>query len=207
MINGKIIKVCGMRHAENIQEIEAMQEIDMLGFIFYSKSPRYVHELPGYLPTRAKRVGVFVNEKKETVRMYADRFGLDYVQLHGKESPAYCRSLRAAGVKLIKVFSIADSSDLKKTDEYEDSCDLFLFDTQCEQHGGSGTQFNWCLLPSYQGKTPFLLSGGIRMESAQALCAFNHPLLAGYDINSRFELSPGEKDSERIRTFLNNLKQ
>ena len=76
MINGKIIKVCGMREAENIQDVEAIEGIDMLGFIFYPKSPRCVYELPAYLPTHARRVGVFVNEDKQVVSMYADRFGL-----------------------------------------------------------------------------------------------------------------------------------
>ena len=76
MINGKIIKVCGMREAENIQDVESIEGIDMLGFIFYPKSPRCVYELPAYLPTHARRVGVFVNEDKQVVSMYADRFGL-----------------------------------------------------------------------------------------------------------------------------------
>lgn len=73
MINGKIIKVCGMREAENIQDIESIEGIDMLGFIFYPKSPRCVYELPAYLPTHARRVGVFVNEDKQVVSMYADQ--------------------------------------------------------------------------------------------------------------------------------------
>ena len=104
MINGKIIKVCGMREAENIQDIESIEGIDMLGFIFYPKSPRCVYELPAYLPIHTRRVGVFVNEDKQVVSMFADRFGLDYVQLHGNESPEYCRSLHTAGLKSSKPF-------------------------------------------------------------------------------------------------------
>ena len=87
MINGKIIKVCGMREAPNIRDVESLQKVDMIGFIFYPKSPRYIYELPAYLPVRARRVGVFVNEDKDVITMYADRFGLEYIQLHGKESP------------------------------------------------------------------------------------------------------------------------
>lgn len=104
MINGKIIKVCGMREAENIQDVEAIEGIDMLGFIFYPKSPRCVYELPAYLPTHARRVGVFVNEDKQVVSMYADRFGLNDVQLHGNESPEYCRSLHSTGLKSSRPF-------------------------------------------------------------------------------------------------------
>ena len=76
MINGKIIKVCGMREAQNIREVESLQRVDMMGFIFYPKSPRYIYELPAYLPAHVRRVGVFVNEDKEVITMYADRFGL-----------------------------------------------------------------------------------------------------------------------------------
>ena len=89
----KIIKVCGMREAQNIRDVESLQRVDMMGFIFYPKSPRYIYELPAYLPVHARRVGVFVNEDKDVITMYADRFGLEYIQLHGKESPEYCQSL------------------------------------------------------------------------------------------------------------------
>ena len=178
MINGKIIKVCGMREAQNIRDVESLQKVDMMGFIFYPKSPRYLYELPAYLPTHARRVGVFVNEDKKVITMYADRFGLEYIQLHGKESPEYCQSLRASGLKIIKAFSVARPKDLNHVSEYEKACNLFLFDTKCEQYGGSGNQ----------------------------LKEFNHPRLAGYDLNSRFERKAGEKDPERIRMFLNELK-
>ena len=77
-----IIKVCGMTEAENIRNVEQL-DVDMIGFIFYPNSPRCLCEIPAYLPVRAKRVGVFVNESKETILMYADRFALDYIQLHG----------------------------------------------------------------------------------------------------------------------------
>lgn len=206
MINGKIIKVCGMRDAENIRDVESLEEVDMLGFIFYPKSPRYVYELPAYLPVHTRRVGVFVNEDKRVVSMFADRFELDYVQLHGNESPEYCRSLHSTGLRIIKAFSVARTKDLMNVNDYEKSCKLFLFDTKCEQYGGSGNQFEWSILHAYKGSIPFLLSGGINTYSTNALKEFKHPSLAGYDLNSRFELKPGEKDPERIRTFLNELK-
>lgn len=206
MINGKIIKVCGMRNAENIRDVEALHGVDMLGFIFYSQSPRYVYELPSYLPVHARRVGVFVNEDKQAVSMYADRFGLNYVQLHGNESPEYCRSLHASGLKIIKAFSVAHPNDLDKVDDYEPYCDLFLFDTKCEAYGGSGDLFDWNILHSYKGHVPFLLSGGINSHSAKALKEFKHPLLTGYDLNSRFEQIPAQKDPKRIQQFLNELE-
>ncbi|SHE29034.1 phosphoribosylanthranilate isomerase [Bacteroides faecichinchillae] len=195
-----------MREAENIQSLEEFGCIDMIGFIFYPQSPRFVYELPSYLPTHSQRVGVFVNEDKQVIATYADRFGLNYVQLHGNESPEYCRSLSTHGIKIIKAFSIANIQDLENVCKYEEVCDYFLFDTKCKQYGGSGSQFDWNILRTYNGKTSFLLSGGINMNSIQLLKIFKHPRLAGYDINSRFELEPGKKDTKRIQEFLHKLE-
>ena len=195
-----------MREAENIQSLEEFGCIDMIGFIFYPQSPRFVYELPSYLPTHSQRVGVFVNEDKQVIATYADRFGLNYVQLHGNESPEYCRSLSTHGIKIIKAFSIANIQDLENVCKYEEVCDYFLIDTKCKQYGGSGSQFDWNILRTYNGKTSFLLSGGINMNSIQLLKIFKHPRLAGYDINSRFELEPGKKDTKRIQEFLHKLE-
>ena len=85
-----------MCEGENIREVES-PDIDMIGFIFYPKSPRYLCEMPDYMPANARRVGVFVNEDKQTIEMFADRFSLDFIQLHGNESPEYCRSLQLSG--------------------------------------------------------------------------------------------------------------
>ena len=199
-----IIKVCGMTEAENIRNVEQL-DVDMIGFIFYPKSPRCLCEIPTYLPVRAKRVGVFVNESKETILMYADRFALDYIQLHGSESPGYCRSLRSSGLHLIKAFSISQSKDLATVSDYKGLCDYYLFDAKTSLYGGSGNQFDWNLLHRYNGPTPFLLSGGINPYSVKALREFRHPYFAGIDINSRFETAPGIKDVERISNFLKEL--
>lgn len=200
-----IIKVCGMTEAENIRDVEQLG-VDMIGFIFYPKSPRCLCEIPEYLPEHAKRVGVFVNESKENILMYADRFALDYIQLHGNESPEYCRSLRSNGLHLIKAFSLSHPKDLAAVSAYKGLCDYYLFDTKTPQYGGSGNQFDWNLLHRYSGMTPFLLSGGINPYSAKAIKEFHHPKLAGIDINSRFETVPGKKDVERIKAFLQEIQ-
>lgn len=202
-----IVKVCGMTDGNNIRQVEQLG-VDMLGMIFYPKSPRCLCHIPEYLPAHAHRVGVFVNESKENVAIYADRFGLDYIQLHGNESPEYCHSLRnALGLPLIKAFSIATSKDLATVHDYNGLCDYYLFDAKCVLYGGSGNQFDWNLLHRYTGPTPFLLSGGINSYSAKAIHEFHHPHLAGIDLNSRFETKPGMKDVERIRTFLKKLEE
>lgn len=200
-----MIKVCGMTDADNIRDVEVLG-VDMIGFIFYPKSPRYLYQIPRYLPTLAKRVGVFVNETKENILMYVDRFGLNYVQLHGDESPEYCRTLHSQGIRIIKAFSIALPKDLLAVSDYEGFCDYYLFDTRTVHYGGSGQQFDWSILQRYTGSTPFLLSGGINSYSVKALKEFHHPRLAGIDINSCFETSPGIKDVERIERFLKELR-
>lgn len=204
MTNPILVKVCGMREAENIREVE-QTGADMIGFIFYPKSPRYVREVPEYLPLRAKRVGVFVNENIETIRAVIVRFGLHCIQLHGEESPEHCRLLRQPGIQLIKAFSVSGAEDLQLVDLYEGLCDYYLFDTKCDGHGGAGRTFDWNVLNEYKGHTPFLLSGGIDSNSIRTLKAFTHPRFAGIDINSRFEISPGRKDPERIACFLKEL--
>ena len=152
-----------MRDAENIRKVEA-QGIDLMGFIFWPKSSRYVSERPAYLPTNCKRVGVFVDEDIETLKRIADDYALDFIQLHGHESADYCAQLK--GLKLIKAISVSGQDDIATYKTYEGHVDYFLFDTKCPSVGGSGRQFDWTVLSAYDGNTPFLLSGGIgRMAS------------------------------------------
>ena len=197
-----MIKVCGMRDAENIREVEALG-IDLMGFIFWPKSSRYVSERPAYLPTNCKRVGVFVDEDIETVRRIADDYALDYIQLHGHESRAYCAQLK--GLKLIKAISVSGEDDIATYKTYEGLVDYFLFDTKCPSVGGSGQQFDWTVLADYVCETPFLLSGGIGPDDVERVKASHHSKCIGIDLNSRFEIAPGVKDINKLKDFLNAL--
>jgi phosphoribosylanthranilate isomerase len=206
MIGGKLIKVCGMTQADNIRSVEALG-VDLMGFIFFSKSPRCVAKRPDYLPVSARRVGVFVNEEAGTIVARAGEFGLEFIQLHGHEPAELCRTLRSRGLKVIKALSVADASDIKAAESYADSCDYLLFDTKCSEYGGSGRSFDWSVLNNYMLSTPFLLSGGIGPESVEELKKFSHPQLAGYDLNSRFESAPGVKDVERLKRFITEINR
>jgi phosphoribosylanthranilate isomerase len=203
-----MIKVCGMRDAENIREVEALG-VDMMGFIFWPRSSRYVSEPPTYLPTHCKRVGVFVDEDIETVKRIADDYALDYLQLHGHESRAYCAQLK--GLKLIKAISVSGQDDIATYKTYEGLVDYFLFDTKCLSIGGSGQQFDWTVLSAYDGDTPFLLSGGIgpddtpRLHALSALDGFPIGKCVGIDLNSRFEQAPGLKDVNKLKDFIKEL--
>ncbi|MFI3259712.1 MAG: phosphoribosylanthranilate isomerase [Rikenellaceae bacterium] len=206
MARERLVKVCGMREAENIASVEALG-IDLMGFIFYAKSPRFVRERPSYLPTQCRRVGVFVNESVERVKELIEEYELDFVQLHGGESVEFCRELRESGVAIIKAISISEADDLAKATPYVGECDMLLFDTKCDGHGGSGVQFDWSILAGYRGETPFLLSGGIEIGSVETLREFSHPQLVGYDVNSRFELEPALKDVALVEAFLEGVKK
>ena len=199
-----MIKVCGMREPDNIRAVETLG-IDLMGFIFWPKSSRYVSERPAYLPTHCKRVGVFVDEDLETVRRIADEYALDYIQLHGHESREYCAQLN--GLKLIKAISVSGHDDIATYKTYEGLVDYFLFDTKCPSVGGSGQQFDWSVLSAYDGSTPFLLSGGIGPDDAERVKAFHHSKCIGIDLNSRFELSTVLKDVAALRKFLNEINR
>lgn len=182
--------------------------IDLMGFIFWPHSSRYVSERPAYLPTKCKRVGVFVDEDTEMIRKIADDYGLNYVQLHGHESPAYInrlRSLSGDSIAVIKAFNIATADDFTQTEAYKGIVDYFLFDTKGKSVGGNGEKFDWSVLADYTGDTPFLLSGGIGPDDAKYLKAFHHLKCVGIDLNSRFETAPGIKDVEALRCFLTQL--
>jgi phosphoribosylanthranilate isomerase len=202
-----IIKTCGMRDADNIRAVSELG-IDWMGFIFWAPSSRYVSEKPSFLPTRQKRVGVFVDARIEEVKSKADEYALDLIQLHGSESPAFCERLKAnSRQQLIKAFNIATQEDLVQTRPYEGLVDYFLFDTKAKMVGGNGTQFDWSVLSAYQGNTPFLLSGGIGPDDAEKVRNFHHPQLAGIDLNSRFELSPALKDIEKLKQFITEYNE
>ncbi len=200
------IKVCGMRDAENIREVECLG-IDMMGFICWPRSPRYVGEVPAYLP-KCERVGVFVNQSLDEIQKRMEAFEFSYIQLHGSESPEFCKEVREkTGCKIIKAKSIQKENPLPLREGWGGSVDLLLFDTKCSTMGGSGKQFNWDILSDYRGPLPFLLSGGIGPEDAERLRQFHHDKCLGFDINSRFEIEPGIKDIEKIKQFITALRK
>ena len=207
-VRGHLIKICGMKFPSNILAVAALQP-DFMGFIFYPKSPRYAEPLDSAalnaLPESIKKVGVFVNENLENILTFIYKYKLDGVQLHGTELVGMCKELRKAGYIVIKAFPIAEAYNFKVTKAYEGVCDYFLFDTKTDTYGGSGVKFNWRMLDEYVGETPFLLSGGIAADDAEAIRKIEHKQFAGIDLNSKFEVKPGEKNMELLKRFLKEL--
>lgn len=202
------IKICGMRNPGNIAGIAALHP-DWLGFIFYGPSPRYGGDLDpralDALPATIRRVGVFVDAPEDSMLSQARRYGLHALQLHGDETPQQCARLRERYV-VFKAFGLATAADLDRTAAYEGCCDYFLFDTKTPAKGGSGLCFDHRLLSAYRGRTPYLLSGGIGPDHAEALHALPE-LCCGVDLNSRFETAPGRKDAALLAGFIAALRK
>ena len=194
-----------MRGVDNIIQA-GMAGMDWMGMIFWQKSARYVDnpDTAKAIPEGVKKVGVFVNELPENIVEKADKYSLDIIQLHGSEEVDTIRELRLRlhDKVFVKAISVSQTEDIRLAEMYDKEVDYLLFDTKCKSVGGSGRQFEWSILQNYKGDTPFLLSGGIGPDDAENVKAFKHPMMAGIDLNSKFELSPGLKDVEKLSAFI-----
>lgn len=200
-----------MREAGNLLAVANLNP-DFLGFIFYEKSVRCVRDVLDAqvvrsLPPSICKVGIFVDAELDTVQASSARYHLDYLQLHGHETPAYCQQARALGLHLIKAFAVDEDFDFATLAAYEPFCDYFLFDTKGDLPGGNGTAFDWSVLARYTGSTPFFLSGGLGLANLTTVREFKHPQLYGFDFNSQLELAPGLKDVETTRQLLGHLRR
>ncbi len=209
------IKVCGIT---NIDEALALSKagVNYVGFIFYPASKRYVlHaltldqiksvQLPGVL-----KVGVFVNEPINDVIATATAAGLDMVQLHGDETPNYCKEM-ANHYPVIKAFRISETDDVAyKISEYLEDIDYLLFDTASSVYGGSGISFDWKKLANATGQKPYFLSGGIGPDDVSKITSFVESDAAGnctaVDVNSKFETAPGQKNIQLLQSFIPTIK-
>jgi len=209
------IKVCGIT---SIYEAHALSKagVNYVGFIFYPASKRYaLHaltldqiksvQLPGVL-----KVGVFVNEPLENVIATAIAAGLDMVQLHGDETPNYCKEM-ANHYPVIKAFRISKTDDVAyKISEYLEEIDYLLFDTASSVYGGSGISFDWARLANATGQKPYFLSGGIGPDDVSKIASFVKSDAVGncfaIDVNSKFETAPGQKNIQLLQSFIPSIK-
>jgi len=205
------VKVCGLKDPDNIRKI-CDAGIDFAGFVFYRESPRFAGTNPdpvifNCIPDTIGKVGVFVNETPDKIIEIAETFGLDIIQLHGNEDFSYCEKIKMSGLKVIKAFRIGEEIDPDTVNTFSDVCDFFLFDTGGKLYGGSGIKFNWELLNGIRLEKPFFLSGGIDPGDIQELKKINNNMFFAVDINSRFEISPGIKDFEKVKMFTGQIKK
>jgi phosphoribosylanthranilate isomerase len=207
------IKVCGMKMPQNIADVAVLQP-NYMGFIFYPPSKRYINHLSPLalesIPKTVKKVGVFVQASISSITQLAASYDLQYIQLHGNESPDYCWRLQEAlpHVKLIKAFSIHNNFDFTSLSAYEATCAYLLLDTKGKAPGGNGIKFNWELLQQYTGTHPIMLSGGIKPKDITAIkniCQIV-PAIKAIDVNSGFETIPGVKNVQLLRNFITKIR-
>lgn len=198
-----LLKICGMKY--NVAEMATLQPA-YLGFIFYEKSPRNFEGSIPIISTNIKKVGVFVNEVVDIILEKIMFHKLDVIQLHGEESPEYISELNT-DIEVWKVFSVGETFDFNQLTPYEKVVDKFLFDTKGKNQGGNGVVFNWGVLQNYSSKKPFILSGGIGLEEVDAIHKLIERGLPIYaiDVNSKFEIRPGLKNSRDLKQFIDEL--
>lgn len=218
-----------MKYQDNINQVVVLQP-DYLGFIFYEKSLRFIDRKIPQIPKTIKKTGVFVDADLSDVIDKINKYELQAVQLHGKESPEFCRKLReichlersekshhkipdvyiersrkAGMTEIIKVFSIKDKFNFDALKPYEDHCDYFLFDTKGKLPGGNGYAFNWSVLKDYPSTKPFFLSGGIGLDQIENIKSFLKSEASKYcyaiDVNSKFEIEAGLKNIDDLKEF------
>ena len=195
------IKICGITNLEDAL-LAAGLGADALGFIFYPKSPRKVapdmaRAIIAQLPPFVTTVGVFVDEDAALVRDLAARVGLDWLQLHGQESPEYCRSL---GRRVIKGFRIRDENSLLDLAAYRGAAQALLLDTYKQgQAGGTGETFDWRLAKEARQFGPIILAGGLNPDNVARAIEMAQP--QAVDVGSGVETAPGKKDPEKLKRF------
>lgn len=222
-----------MTYEDNMIEVAQLQP-DYMGFIFYEKSSRFFKGTIPRLPKTIKKVGVFVNASIEDIQETIETHSLQAVQLHGKESPEFCKQLKSSShsekseeshtettqllgsfqndnaIEIIKVFSIKDDFDFTVLKAYESVCDYFLFDTKGKLPGGNGYTFNWDVLKNYPSTKPFFLSGGIGLDEIEKLKTFKYTEASKYcyaiDVNSKFEIEAGLKNTIKLEKFKHELQ-
>jgi len=211
------LKVCGMKYQDNIADVAALRP-DYMGFIFYEKSSRFVQSNTPEVSKNIKKTGVFVNASLAYIVTQINEHNLQAVQLHGQESPEFCKALNDEimnqiqgdkKIEIIKVFSIKDTFDFSVLEPYESVCNYYLFDTKGKLPGGNGFSFNWDVLSDYPSTKPFFLSGGIGIDQLEKIKEFKKSEASKYchaiDVNSKFELEAGLKNSEELKEFKSHI--
>ncbi len=200
------VKICGITNVDDAREA-LLAGADLLGFVFFPRSSRYVTPAQARAIIAAARqvrsdwlaVGVFVDEPLETVHSMVAECGLDRAQLHGVESPAMVAALEAAGVRVIKAFRVREAESLAEVGNYPATA-LLLDAYVPGSAGGAGVTFDWELAQPARGTAPVLLAGGLTPENVAEAVAQVQPW--GVDVSSGVESAPGRKDAAKLRAFV-----
>ena len=199
------VKICGITNEEDAL-CAAKLGAAALGFIFYPPSPRNIkpadaRKIVSVLPDELVKVGVFVNEKADEIKRVMEYCGLDMIQLHGDESPEYCREFSA--YRIIKAVELKNEDDLNRALDY-DVAALLVDSRHAGLYGGTGKKANWELACRIKNKKPLILSGGLNEENIAEAMQTVAP--AALDINSGVESKPGKKDHAKLARIFDIIR-
>jgi len=199
------VKICGITDSRDARAA-AEAGAAALGFIFYPPSPRYItpddaKKIIAALPESVVYVGVFVNEKIETVKKISAALALDMIQLHGDESPDYCRQFQSA--RVIKALHLVSSRDVEDASVYEAAA-ILADSRRRDLYGGTGEKSDWKLARDLKNRKPLILSGGLGPENIKDALTAVAP--DAVDINSGVESAPGKKDHEKLQCVFDTLR-
>ena len=207
------VKICGINSVESA-DAAVRAGADFTGLVFHPKSARALNmeqarALSDRMKGRTRIVALMVEPDDAALKAVVATAKPDFIQLHGKESVARISDIRSmTGLPVIKVLSVAEASDLAAASQYEAVADMLMFDAKAPENatreGGHGVAFDWQLLNGRTFSRPWLLAGGLNAENvARAVSISGAP---GVDVSSGVETSPGVKNPEMIRTFIENAR-
>ncbi len=204
-----IVKICGLSSAPTLEAaLEA--GADMVGFVFFERSPRFVgldhaRDLGAQARGRARIVALSVDAPDRTLAAIVARLEPDILQLHGAESPARVAEIsRQFGLPVMKALGVAEAPDFDRARQYYDVADWLLIDAKppkdATRPGGNGAPFDWRLARAFAPPGPWLLSGGLDAANVGEAIALSGA--RGVDVSSGVESAPGAKDIGKIRAFI-----
>jgi phosphoribosylanthranilate isomerase len=207
------IKICGIK-TPDILSAATNAGARFVGFVFVPQSPRYIHPeqarlLARQIPTGVRSVGLFSNPDDETLSKFLSAVPLDFIQLHGTESPARVQDIKSRhAIPIIKAFSISSAEDLQQMESYMSVIDWILCDAKApagsDITGGHGVPFDWQILVGKKFKKPWMLSGGLTPDNICDALDILSP--DAVDVSSGVESARGVKDAEKIKSFILKVK-
>jgi phosphoribosylanthranilate isomerase len=198
------VKICGLTNYKDAAAAVDMGA-DILGFNFYPESPRFITpekamKIIKKLPAFVDIAGVFVNDSFDIIRETIEQCQLDWVQLHGDESPEFCQVFLSLNVKTMKALRVRNRTDIEKANSF--FTDAVLLDAfHPEKYGGTGLTFDWNII-GHIGKRVFL-AGGINPDNAAAAVELG---VYGIDVCSGIEAQPGRKDHKKMKKLFDNIQ-
>jgi phosphoribosylanthranilate isomerase len=204
-----VIKICGLRTFEAL-DVALHAGADMVGFVFFPPSPRHIdlataQALGDRVRGRARKVALSVDAPDQELAAGIEALQPDLLQLHGKETPKRVLEVKARfGLPVIKAIAVETKDDLAVVPQFAEVADRLIFDARAPRDatrpGGLGKPFDWRLLQNLDPRVPFMLSGGL--DPGNVAEAIKITRAGGVDVSSGVERAPGDKDPDKIRTFI-----